>query len=68
MSERYQGIVKWFSAVKGYGFIREDGEDVFVRFSALNLDGYRKLIEGQQVEFNIETSDRGLQAVDMVVI
>ena len=48
MQERHQGTVNWFSAVKGSGFIgREDGEDVFVHFSALNLDVYRKLIEGQ---------------------
>ena len=48
MSERYQGAVKWFNAVKGYGFIgREDGDDVFVHFSAINMDGYRKLDEGQ---------------------
>ncbi len=69
MQERHQGTVNWFSAVKGSGFIgREDGEDVFVHFSALNLDVYRKLIEGQQVEFNLETSDRGLHAVDVVGI
>lgn len=69
MSERFQGTVKWFNAVKGYGFIgREEGEDVFVHFSALNMDGYRKLEEGQQVEFSIETNERGLQAVDVDVL
>jgi CspA family cold shock protein len=69
MSERYQGTVKWFNAVKGYGFIgREEGEDVFVHFSALKMDGYRKLVEGQQVEFSIETNERGLQAVDVDVL
>jgi CspA family cold shock protein len=69
MSERYQGTVKWFNAVKGYGFIgREEGEDVFVHFSALKMDGYRKLEEGQQVEFSIETNERGLQAVDVDVL
>ena len=69
MSERYQGTVKWFNAVKGYGFIgREDGDDVFVHFSAINMDGYRKLEEGQQVEFSIETSENGLQAADVDVI
>jgi len=69
MSERYQGTVKWFNAVKGYGFIgREDGDDVFVHFSAVNMDGYRKLEEGQQVEFSIETSENGLQAADVDVI
>ena len=69
MSERYHGTVKWFNAVKGYGFIgREDGDDVFVHFSAVNMDGYRKLEEGQQVEFSIETSENGLQAADVDVI
>jgi len=69
MPERYQGTVKWFNAVKGYGFIgREDGDDVFVHFSAVNMDGYRKLEEGQQVEFSIETSENGLQAADVDVI
>lgn len=69
MSERYQGAVKWFNAVKGYGFIgREDGDDIFVHFSAINMDGYRKLEEGQQVEFSIETSENGLQAADVDVI
>jgi CspA family cold shock protein len=69
MSERYEGTVRWFNAVKGYGFIgREDGEDVFVHFSAINMDGYRKLEAGQQVEFSIETSERGLQAADVQII
>ena len=69
MSERYQGTVKWFNAVKGYGFIgREDGDDVFVHFSAVNMDGYSKLEEGQQVEFSIETSENGLQAANVDVI
>ena len=69
MSERFQGTVKWFNAVKGYGFIgREEGDDVFVHFSAINMDGYRKLEAGQQVEFSIETSDKGLQAANVEVI
>ena len=69
MSDRYQGTVKWFSAVISYDFIGcEDREDVFVHFCALNMDGYRKLIEGQPVEFNLETSDLCCQAVDLVVI
>jgi CspA family cold shock protein len=69
MSERYQGAVKWFNAVKDYGLIgREDGDDVFVHFSAINMDGYRKLEEGQQVEFSIETSENGLQAADVDVM
>jgi CspA family cold shock protein len=69
MSERIQGTVKWFNAVKGYGFIgRDEGDDVFVHFSAINMDGYRKLEAGQQVEFSIETSDKGLQAADVELI
>jgi len=69
MSERVRGIVKWFNATKGYGFIaRDDGEDVFVHFSALQTEGYRSLDEGQRVEFSIESSPRGLQARDVVTL
>ena len=51
MSERYVGTVKWFNATKGYGFIgRDSGEDVFVHFSAIQSDGYRKLEAEQKVE------------------
>ena len=58
-----QGTVKWFNADKGYGFIAVDGgRDVFVHFSAIQMDGYRSLEEGQRVEFDIEQSDRGPQA------
>ena len=57
-----QGTVKWFNADKGYGFIAVDGgRDVFVHFSAIQMDGYRSLEEGQRVEFDIENSDRGPQ-------
>jgi len=63
MSERLTGVVKWFNASKGYGFIgREGGPDVFVHFSAIEADGYRTLKEGQQVEFSIEQGPKGLQA------
>lgn len=69
MSERETGTVKWFNAVKGYGFIgREDGDDVFVHFSAIQMEGYRKLEEGQQVEFSIEEGPKGLQAAEVVVL
>ncbi len=69
MSERYQGIIKWFSAPKGYGFIgREDGEDVFVHFSAIQMDGYKRLREGQNVEFSVEEGPRGLQAAEVVIL
>jgi cold shock protein len=58
-----QGTVKWFSNEKGYGFIeREDGEDLFVHFSEITMDGYRTLNQGQQVEFEITQGDKGLQA------
>jgi CspA family cold shock protein len=61
------GTVKWFNAEKGYGFItREDGSDVFVHFSAIQGDGYKTLEEGQSVTFDIEESDRGPQAVNVV--
>ncbi len=66
MSERYIGTVKWFNATKGFGFIgREDGEDVFVHYSAIRMDGYRTLEEGQKVEFSIEQGPKGLQAADV---
>ncbi|MEC2704288.1 cold shock protein CspC [Bacillus thuringiensis] len=62
-----QGRVKWFNAEKGFGFIeREDGDDVFVHFSAIQQDGYKSLEEGQQVEFDIVDGARGLQAANVV--
>ena len=67
MDERLVGTVKWFNATKGYGFIgREDGEDVFVHFSAISTEGYRKLVEGQKVEFSIENGPKGLQAAEVI--
>src|SRR5690349_20891913 len=61
-----QGTVKWFSAEKGYGFIAVDGgADVFVHYSAIQMDGYRTLEEGQRVEFEISQGQKGPQA-DMV--
>ena len=69
MADRFRGTVKWFNAVKGYGFIgREDGEDVFVHFSAIQAEGYRKLEEGQQGEFSVESGPKGLQAANVVVV
>ena len=58
------GVVKWFNAEKGYGFITEDGDgqDVFVHFSAIEMTGYRSLAEGQRVEFQVGTGDKGPQA------
>jgi cold shock protein len=58
-----QGVVKWFNAAKGYGFIqRQSGEDVFVHFSAIQSDGYKSLNEGQSVEFEVKQGPKGLQA------
>jgi CspA family cold shock protein len=60
---QYKGIVKWFNNSKGYGFIgREDGPDVFVHYSAIQLDGYRTLKEGDEVEFDIVQGQKGAQA------
>ena len=62
-----QGVVKWFNAAKGYGFIqRESGEDVFVHYSAIQSDGYRTLQEGQTVEFTVSRGPKGLQASNVV--
>ena len=69
MSDRVQGTVKWFNSTKGYGFIaREGGEDVFVHYSAIQMNGYRTLNEGQRVEFTLEHGPKGLQASDVVAL
>ena len=69
MSERIIGTVKWFNGSKGYGFLaQEGGEDVFVHYSAINMEGYRTLDEGQRVEFSIEEGPKGLQAVNVIPI
>lgn len=61
-----QGKVKWFNPDKGFGFIeREGGNDVFVHFSAIQMDGYKTLEEGQLVEFDIVNGDRGPQAANV---
>ena len=66
MSERFVGTVKWFNATKGYGFIgRDGGDDVFVHFSAITMDGYRSLKQDQKVEFEIEQGPKGLQAANV---
>ena len=66
MSERITGTVKWFNGSKGYGFIsREDGDDVFVHYSAIQADGFRNLEEGQRVEFEVEDSPKGPQAANV---
>ena len=71
MSEasRVTGVVKWFSSVKGYGFVTPDDEgqdDVFVHYSGIVGEGYRSLSEGEAVEFTIEQTPKGPQAVNVV--
>ena len=69
MADRIVGTVKWFNSAKGYGFIaHEGGKDVFVHFSAITMDGYRTLNEGEKVEFSIEDSPKGPQAVQVVKV
>lgn len=63
MAQRIHGVVKWFSAEKGYGFITPDnGPDVFVHYSAIQSNGYRKLEAGDKVEFEITEGPKGKQA------
>ena len=68
MSGKMTGIVKWFNADKGFGFITPDdgSKDVFVHFSAIQGDGFKTLEEGQAVTFDVEESDRGPQAANVV--
>jgi CspA family cold shock protein len=69
MAERIRGTVKWFSAEKGYGFITpEEGPDVFVHFSAIQMNGYKKLDAGVNVEFEITEGAKGKQASEVVVV
>lgn len=64
-----QGTVKWFNSEKGYGFIAVDGgQDVFVHFTAIEMDGYKTLDDGQRVEFEIAQGQKGLQAERVRVV
>lgn len=66
---REKGVVKWFNPAKGYGFIqRSTGEDVFVHFTAIQMDGYRKLDQGAEVEFDLKQGPKGLQAENVSVL
>ncbi|MCF7804552.1 MAG: cold-shock protein [Candidatus Marinimicrobia bacterium] len=63
------GTVKWFNESKGFGFIQREGkEDVFVHFSAIHSEGYKTLNEGQQVEFEVVKSQKGVQASNVQII
>ncbi|MBA1444028.1 MAG: cold shock domain-containing protein CspD [gamma proteobacterium endosymbiont of Lamellibrachia anaximandri] len=61
------GVVKWFNNAKGYGFVTPDSgeQDVFVHFSSIEMDGYKTLKEGQQVQFEINQGPKGLHAVNI---
>ena len=60
---RLQGRVKWFDARKGYGFIQREGEeDIFVHYTAIEMEGYKKLEDGEAVEFEVVQTERGAQA------
>jgi cold shock protein len=62
-----KGKVKWFNDAKGYGFIEQDGgEDVFVHFSAISMDGFKTLAEGQPVEFEVKAGEKGLSAAKVI--
>lgn len=66
---RERGLVKWFNAAKGYGFIqRSSGEDVFVHFTAIEMSGYRSLDEGTEVEYTVYQGPKGLLAQDVAPV
>ena len=66
---RGKGRVKWFNERRGFGFIeREDGDDLFVHYSAIQTEGFKTLEEGQEVEFDIVEGDKGLQATNVVLL
>ena len=68
-TNRVIGTVKWFNNSKGYGFLaQENGEDIFVHYSAIQGNGYLSLQEGQRVEFSITQGQKGLQASEVVVL
>jgi len=71
MSERFEGVVKWFNNERGYGFINkeeDESEEFFVHFSSIDMDGYKTLKTGQAVEFELKETDKGIQAVDVKII
>ena len=66
----YKGKVRWFDAQRGYGFLYAEGlpKDVFVHYSGISADGYRKLAEDQEVEFQVTQTDKGLMAVAVTIL
>jgi CspA family cold shock protein len=67
--QKESGIVKWFNEEKGFGFIaRESGDDVFVHFTAINMEGRRNLLEGQNVSFEVTAGEKGPQAENVTLI
>lgn len=69
MEDRNIGTVKWFNSEKGWGFIeREDAPDVFVHYSAIQTEGFKTLMQGQQVEFSIEEGPKGPQAANVMIV
>ena len=64
-----EGTVKWFNEKKGYGFIsRDEGDDIFVHFSSINMSGFKKLEEGDRVSFDVEEDEKGLKAKNVMKI
>jgi len=69
MAEKEKGVVRWFSAGKGYGFItKQDETDVFVHYSSIVGEGFKTLEEGENVEFSVEQGEKGLQATNVEVV
>lgn len=64
-----RGTVKWFNAAKGYGFItEEDGSDVFVHYSGIRAEGFKTLMEGQEVTYDLQNGSKGAQAVNVTAV
>ena len=70
MSDRMTGSVKWFNENKGFGFITQDsdGQDIFVHFRSISTDGFKTLLEGQKVSFEVEPGEKGPQATNVAIV
>lgn len=70
MTSTLKGTVKWFNSTKGFGFIEPEGggEDVFIHFSEIQMEGYKQLSEGQEVEYEVEKGDKGFKASNIRAI